>query len=97
MDYKRERCNIIAFRLSDVEKSEVEARIILSGLLKGEYYRKSVLDQEVKVVAGDYMSNRVAIILERILEQIKEGNTKEEALLTELIKQLLEVKENAPA
>ncbi|MBR5565779.1 MAG: hypothetical protein IKW08_06415 [Roseburia sp.] len=96
MDYKRERCNIIAFRLSDVEKSKVEARLILSGLPKGEYYRKSVLGQEVKVVAGDYMSNRVAIVLERILEQIKEGNTKEEVLLTELIKQLLEVKENAP-
>ena len=43
------------------------------------------------------MSNRVAIVLERILEQIKEGNTKEEALLTEVIKQLLEVKENALA
>ena len=79
-----------------MEKSKVEARIILSGLPKGEYYRKSVLAQEVKVVAGDYMSNRVAIVLERILEQIKGGNTKEEALLTELIKQLLEVKENAP-
>ena len=91
MAYKREKDNVIAFRLNDEEKSKVEARIILSGLSKGEYYRRSILGQEVKVVAGTYMSNRVAIVLERILEQISVGDTTEEALLVELITQLLEI------
>lgn len=48
MACKREdrfRHNTIAFWLSDEEKSEVEAKIILSGVPKGEYYRKSVLEQ----------------------------------------------------
>lgn len=87
----RSRHNTIAFWLSDEEKSQVEAKILLSGLSKGEYYRKSILGQEVSVVAGTYLSARVAKALEQILKHLKEGNTEEEKMLLELIKQLLEM------
>ena len=87
----RFRHNTIAFWLSDEEKSQVEARIILSGLTKGEYYRRSILGQEVIVTAGNYMSNRVAKALEQIALQLESGNTEDEKLLLELIGQLLEV------
>lgn len=102
MACKREnrfRRNTIAFWLSDEEKAQVEARIILSGLPKGDYYRKAILGQEVTVTAGNYMSNRVAKVLGQILECLKSGNTEDEKLLLELIKQLLEVSQigNAPA
>lgn len=95
----RYRHNTIAFWLSDEEKSQVEARIILSGLPKGNYYRQAILGQEVTVVAGNYMSNRVAKVLEQILEHLKIGNTEDERLLLELVKQLLEIQHsgNAPA
>jgi len=95
----RFRRNTIAFWLSDEEKAQVEARIILSGLPKGDYYRKAILGQEVSVTAGNYMSNRVAKVLEQILLHLKGGNTEDEKLLLELVKQLLEVSqnENAPA
>lgn len=95
----RQRHNTIAFWLSDEEKNKVETRIILSGLPKGEYYRRSILGQNVTVVAGNYMSNRVAVVLEQILEQLKKGNTEDEPLLLELIKQLLAANKNeiAPA
>ena len=99
MACKREdrfRRNTIAFWLSDEEKSQVESKIILSGISKGEYYRKAVLGQEVAVIAGNYMSVRVAKVLE-ILVQLQNGNTEEERLLLELVKQLLEVNKNAPA
>ena len=45
------------------------------------------------------MSNRVAKALEQILAHLKSGNTKDEELLLELVKQLLEIgqNENAPA
>ena len=98
MACKREdrfRRNTIAFWLSDEEKSQVESKIILSGISKGEYYRKAVLGQEVAVIAGNYMSVRVAKVLEQILVQLQNGNT--ERLLLELVKQLLEVNKNAPA
>ncbi len=102
MACKREdrfRCNTIAFWLSDEEKAQVEARIILSGLPKGDYYRKAILGQEVAVTAGNYMSNRVAKVLEQILEHLKNGNTENEKLLLELVKRLLEIgqNENVPA
>ena len=100
MACKREdrfRHNTIAFWLSDEEKSQVESKIILSGISKGEYYRKAVLGQEVAVIAGNYMSVRVAKVLEQILVQLQDGNTEEEGLLLELVKQLLEANKNAPA
>ncbi len=102
MACKREarfRRNTIAFWLSNEEKVQVEARIILSGLPKGDYYRKAILGQEVAVNTGNYMSNRVAKVLEQILEHLKNGNTEDEELLLELIKQLLEIRQNrnAPA
>ena len=100
MACKREdrfRRNTIAFWLSDEEKAQVEAKIILSGLPKGDYYRKAILGQEVTVTAGNYMSNRVAKVLEQILEHLKNGNTEDEKLLLELIRQLLEIRQNRNA
>ncbi len=100
MACKREdrfRRNTIAFWLSDEEKAQVEARIILSGLPKGDYYRKAILGQEVTVTAGNYMSNRVAKVLEQILEHLKNGKAEDEKLLLELIKRLLEIWQNGNA
>ncbi len=100
MACKREdrfRRNTIAFWLSDEEKAQVEARIILSGLPKGDYYRKAILGQEVAVTAGNYVSNRVAKALEQILAHLKSGNTNDEKILLELVKQLLEVGQNGNA
>lgn len=93
----RFRRNTIAFWLSDEEKAQVEARIILSGFPKGDYYRKAVLGQEVTVTAGNYMSNRVAKVLEQILDHLKNGNTEDQKLLMELIKQLLAIGRNGNA
>ena len=93
----RFRRNTIAFWLSDEEKSQVEARIVLSGLPKGDYYRKAILGQEVTVTAGNYMSNRVAKVLGQILEHLKDGNTEDEKLLLELVMQLLEIGQNGNA
>ena len=90
----RYRHNTIAFWLSDEEKSKVEARIILSGLPKGDYYRKAILGQKVTISAGNYMPNRVAKVLEQILAHLKSGNTEDDKLLLELLKQLLEIQQN---
>ena len=65
----RYRHNGISFWLSDEEKSQVEANILLSGLSKGEYYRKAVLGQELKVPSGYYISTRMAKALEQICKQ----------------------------
>ena len=82
--------NCISFWLIDEEKSQVEANILLSGLSKGEYYRKAVLGQELKVPSGYYISTRMAKALEEILGHLKDGSTEDEKILLELVKRLLE-------
>ena len=89
--------NTLAFWLSDEEKAEVEAKIILSGVPKGEYYRKSVLEQEIKVVSGNYMSFRLSKVLERTYEELHNGNSENEQLLLALLKELIALQKNAPA
>lgn len=94
MSCKREdrfRHNTIAFWLSDDEKNQVEARIILSGLQKGQYYRKAILEQRVEVIAGNYMSVRVAAVLNRLVRDLEEGKAENMGLLLEVVKRLLEV------
>ena len=43
------------------------------------------------------MSNRVAKVLGQILEHLRNGNTEDEKLLMELIKQLIEIGQNGNA
>lgn len=100
MACKREdrfRHNTIAFWLNDEEKAEVEAQIILSGVPKGEYYRKAVLWQEITVVLGSYMSFRLSKVLEQICAELHNGNSENELILRALIKELIILQKNAPA
>ena len=82
----RLRHNTIAFWLSYEEKAEVEAKIILSGVPKGEYYRKAVLEQKITVVSGSYMSFRLSKVLEQICEELNNENSENELLLKALLK-----------
>lgn len=99
MACKREdrfRHNTIAFWLSDEEKAEVEAKIILSGVPKGEYYRKAVLEQEIKVVSGNYMSFRLSKVLEQICEELHNGNSENEAAFAGFAKRIDCITEKCP-
>lgn len=91
----RTRHNTIAFWLSDEEKARVDARIKLSGLPKGEYYRSAVLGQEVQIVAGKYLSDRLAEIKKiRTKEYPQERDIYE---LEEIVEQLLQIWSNKKA
>lgn len=87
----RFRHNTIAFWLSDEEKRIVEARIVVAGLQKGEYYRASILGQKVEIVAGRYKSERLAIVLEVILEKIERGDADAGENLSAILHELLEL------
>lgn len=81
---ERFRRNTIAFWLSDDEKAKVEARIRLSGLSKGEYYRRAVLGQEIRVIAGNYMSAKLVKEIKELGEKVSAHNT-DDAATAELI------------
>ena len=85
----RERHNTIAFWLNDEEKQRVEARIEISGMSKGEYYRAAVLGEEINLVGGRYKSDRLAKILEKLSVQIEAGDTEMYKELLVILQELL--------
>ena len=79
------------------KKQRSKQKLLLSGVPKGEYYRKAVLGQEITVVSGSYMSFRLSKVLEQIREELSNGNSESELLLMALVKELIELQKNAPA
>ena len=87
----RKRHNTIAFWLSDEERVAVDARIKIAGIPKGEYYRSSVLGQQVNIVAGRYKSDRLAMVLEDINKNLERGDVYDCTELKVILQELLEV------
>lgn len=87
----RKRRNTIAFWLSDEERMVVDAKIKIAGVSKGEYYRSSVLGQQVNIVAGRYKSDRLAMVLEDINKNLERGDEYDCIELKLILQELLEV------
>lgn len=87
----RERHNTIAFWLNDEEKQRVEARIVVSGMPKGDFYRSAVLGEEINLVGGRYKSDRLAKVLEKMSNQLKVGDNEVQKELLVILKELLEL------
>ena len=85
----RERHNTIAFWLNDEEKQLVEARIEVSGMPKGDFYRAAVLGEEINLVGGRYKSDRLAKVLERLSNQIEAGDVTACEELQAILQELL--------
>lgn len=85
----RERHNTIAFWLNDEEKQLVEARIEVSGMPKGDFYRAAVLGEEINLIGGRYKSDRLAKVLEKLSNQIEGGDVKAYGELQEILRELL--------
>lgn len=86
----RHRHNTIAFWLTDEEKRLVEARIILSDLPKGEYYRQSILGQRVHADGGRYHTARFIAELESLYRRATEQEDQEGlATLIQVLQELL--------
>lgn len=99
LDRDRKRNQTISFRMSPEERRQMEARILVSGMPKGQYFIESLLHQKIQITAGKYQSDRLAMEIKRLRQQLeKDGEEAEEAaqdckaLLDQLV-QVLEVKE----
>ena len=85
----RERHNTIAFWLNDEEKQLVEARIEVSGMPKGDFYRAAVIGEEINLIGGRYKSDRLAKVLEKLSNQIEGGDVKAYEELQAILRELL--------
>ncbi len=71
LDKNRKRNQTVCFRASPEERRIIEARIIASGLPKGEYYRKSLIDQRIEITLGKYESDMLARSMRMLHKQIQ--------------------------
>ena len=88
-DHNRKRNQTICFRATSEERKEIEARIKVSGMPKGEYCRQSLLNQKIEINAGKYQSDRLSIEVKRLRELIKQIPEEQFQDLLQEIKALL--------
>jgi len=78
LDKNRLRNQTICFRTTPEERRQIEARIITSGMPKGQYCIQSLLHQKIRIVVGKYQSDRLSLELRRLREAIEKLSDKEE-------------------
>lgn len=71
LDKDRLRNQTVCFRTTLEERRNIEARIKVSGMPKGEYYIQSLLHQQINIVVGKYQSDRLSIEIRRLRDQIE--------------------------
>jgi hypothetical protein len=71
LDKDRKRNQTVSFRVSTEERRQLEARIIVSGMPKGQYFIQSLLHQKIRIVVGKYQSDRLSLEFKRLREQIE--------------------------
>lgn len=93
LDKNRQRNLTVSFRISPEEHRQLEARIKVSGMTKGQYFIESFLHQNLSIAVGKYQSDRLSLELKKLREALENisnsGEIKEilkdcKALLTEL-------------
>ena len=77
-DTHKIRITTMSFRVTEEEKTELEARIKVCGLPKGEYFRQSLLHQQINITAGKFNSDRLSLELRRMRETLEVTNDSEE-------------------
>ena len=89
----RVRNRIINFRVTPSEYEEIQARIKVCGIPKGEYFIKSLLYQRIEISVGKYKSDRLALELKKLREAFEsaECETETSCECKALLKQLREI------
>lgn len=95
LDKNRLRNSTMSFRVSSEERIQLEARIKVSGMPKGQYFIQSLLHQRLSIAVGKYQSDRLSLEFKKLrvaLDSISETEETTETLkecktlLNELLK-----------
>lgn len=94
LDKNRLRNQTISFRMSLEERRQMEARIVISGMPKGQYFIQSLLHQNIQIAVGKYQSDRLSLEIKHLRkavdEAIKDQNLTELRYLLSDIQALLQ-------
>jgi regulator of replication initiation timing len=101
LDKNRLRNQTICFRATPEERQQIEGRITVSGMPKGQYYIQSLLHQQINIIVGKYQSDRLSLEIRRLRERLDEPTHIDPCeinqVLTDckaLLEQLAEIMEN---
>lgn len=74
----RVRNKTFTFHVTDKEKREVEARVLISGLSKTDYFIKTFLEQNIQLKVWKFHSDRLAVEIGKLNKNLSliniEGN-----------------------
>lgn len=86
----RVRNKTLAFHLSENEYAQIQARIAVCGMAKGEYVIQSLLNQKIIISGGKFQSDRLAVEIKKLRKFAEEKTTEENNAVLNEIKCLLE-------
>ncbi len=104
-DEKRVRSKTISFYVTPEENKQIQARIKIAGMPKGEYFIESLLHQKICISVGKYQSDRLSLEMKKLriaLENIKDEDSLDDALgeckaLLEQLKSVIDDNSNLSA
>lgn len=66
----RKRNRTVCFWMTYDERRELEARIIVCGMPRGQYFIQSLLHQQIAIAVGKYQSDRLSLEIKRLNETL---------------------------
>jgi len=86
LDKDRRRNQTVSFRVSPEERQQLESRIKVSGLPKGEFFIRSLLHGRIEIIVGKYQSDRLSLEIRRLREEIGNVPQTDEKTLNEALR-----------
>ena len=66
----RTRSKTVSFYVTPDEHTQIQARIKLSGMAKGEYFIQSLIHQKICISVGKYKSDRLSLEFKKLRETL---------------------------
>lgn len=73
-DEKRVRSKTISFYVTPEENQQIQARIKIAGMPKGEYFIESLLHQKICISVGKYQSDRLSLEIKKLRLALENTN-----------------------
>ena len=104
-DEKRVRSKTISFYVTPEENQQIQARIKIAGMPKGEYFIESLLHRKICISVGKYQSDRLSLEMKKLrlaLENTIDEDSLDDALdeckaLLEQLKSVIDDNSNLSA
>ena len=79
-DHNRTRCKTVTFNLTPEEYRQMEERIKIVGLPKGEFMIRSMLEQNISIRVGKFESDRLSLEVRRLKNALSAVEVPEDAV-----------------